>query len=254
MNQKNIFVGTSGYSYASWKNNFYPPKLGTGKWFQFYCEKFNTVELNNTFYRFPVKAHLIRLYNLSPETFVFSVKAHKIITHTLRLKNSKEKINEFSDIVTGALKEKLVNILFQFPPTFRYSEENMNNILNTLAGNELFVVEFRDSSWWENDTVEQFKKNKITFCNMSHPQLPESNHYTKNKFYLRMHGVPKLFESEYSIQKLKVMADVIPDAQKVFIYFNNTTFHGAVNNAFWIKNYLDKKFTMVNSISNKESY
>jgi uncharacterized protein YecE (DUF72 family) len=125
MKSKHFFIGCSGYYYSSWKNVFYPKGLAPSKWLEHYSSIFNSVELNGTFYRVPFLSTLQKYYEQVPENFRFSVKASKYITHILRLKNSSEKVKEFSDLMFSGLGNKLENILFQLPPSFHYNDENI---------------------------------------------------------------------------------------------------------------------------------
>jgi uncharacterized protein YecE (DUF72 family) len=232
----NIFVGTSGFSYPSWKDDFYPHGLTSSKWFSHYCTQFNTLELNSTFYKFPVIKTLKNYYDKSPDHFIFSVKVHKIITHTRRLKNAKEKIDEFTDIVRSGLKDKAGCLLFQFPPTFIYTAENVELILETIPHSPENIVEFRHPSWWNKFFFEELKKNKITFCTISHPVLPNDIVSSTDLFYLRMHGVPVLFQSSYSAATLEEYARAVKmRSGNSFIYFNNTVFDAGYRNAFTLK-------------------
>jgi uncharacterized protein YecE (DUF72 family) len=107
-----MHIGTSGFSYPYWKNRFYPEKLPASRWLQYYATQFNTLELNASFYRFPVVKNLKKSAAATPGDFKFTVKAHKIITHTRRMKNAREKVIEFMDIVNEGLGDKLACVLF----------------------------------------------------------------------------------------------------------------------------------------------
>lgn len=235
-------IGTSGFSYAYWKNRFYPEKLAASKWFEYYCTRFSTLELNNTFYRFPEVKNLKKFYERAPEHFLFSIKAHKIITHTLRMKNAGEKVNEFVSVVQESMQEKLGCILFQLPPSFAYTEENMEHILSSVPHYPSNVIEFRNSSWWNPTVIKTLHENKITFCNVSYPGLPETFHKTTDLFYLRMHGVPELFKSAYSDVQLKKIKENIPAKMKdVYVFFNNTMFEAGYSNALTLQGLVEKK-------------
>ncbi len=230
-----VYIGTSGYSYSYWKNRFYPEKLATSKWLQYYATQFNTLELNNSFYRFPTVKNLQKAASQTPDDFRFTVKAHKIITHTMRLRNAKEKIKEFTDIVHEGLKEKLSCMLFQLPPSYSYSEERMEDIIANIPHNMYSAIEFRHVSWWTKEVFEMLKKSKISFCSVSYPNLPDNNIATSDVFYKRMHGVPQLFKSAYNRDELQNLASSIPKNKQTFIYFNNTTYEAGYENALLLK-------------------
>jgi len=233
-----LHIGTSGFSYPYWKDKFYPEKLASSKWLAYYSSQFNTLELNSSFYRFPVLKTLEKQRDQTPPGFIFSVKAHKIITHTLRMKNAKEKVLEFTHIVEDGLREKLGCILFQLPPSFAYTEENLDNILKSIPHLSRNVVEFRHISWWNEKVWETLKKHNLTFCNVSYPTLPTEPLIRDNIFYLRMHGVPELFKSSYNDLLLKQLALKIPKAEACYIYFNNTMYEAGYENARKLRSFI----------------
>ncbi len=233
-------IGTSGFSYSYWKNRFYPVGLPASKWLAYYSSVFNTVELNASFYRFPIAKNLKKSADTVPDSFRFSVKAHKIITHTRRMKDVREKINEFTDIVHEGLGNKLACILYQLPPSYAYTEERMNDVLTSIGPGSASVIEFRHSSWWNKNVYKLFKAQKLTFCSVSYPGLPEQNILTSEIFYKRMHGVPDLFKSPYSEAQLDALAADIPLRSKPFIYFNNTMYEAGYTNAGYLRQLMER--------------
>lgn len=225
-----IFVGCSGYYYPDWKGRFYPEKLASSKWLQYYSSIFNTVELNSTFYHQPKLASLKTQYKNVPADFKFSIKMNRYITHIRRLKNTKSHIADFTGIVQDALQEKLDKFLFQLPPSFRYNEQNLQILLENVPGSINNVIEFRHESWWNPNTARTLKKNSITFCNVDFPGLQNNFISTSKNFYLRLHGVPRLFYSSYSAARLKELSDQLPKHETAYnIYFNNTAGIGFKN-------------------------
>jgi uncharacterized protein YecE (DUF72 family) len=234
-------IGCSGFSYKEWKGVFYPDKLPQGKWFEFYCEQFNTLELNVTFYRFPTVATLQSWYNRSPHDYIFSVKAPRLITHYKRLTDIRELLTGFYSTCKDGLKHKLGPVLFQFPKQFIYSEENLNRIISNLDSNFINVVEFRHDSWWNEEVYTQLSKSKIIFCGISHPNLPDGVVINNGIIYYRFHGIPKIYYSGYGEKILKQFADTIlqtDSSTKIFCYFNNTAAMAALENGQWLIRYL----------------
>ena len=225
------YIGTSGFSYSYWKGRFYPAGVPQSRWLEYYCTQFNTLELNNTFYRFPEVSSLKKFYDRTPGGFAFTVKAHKIITHTLRLKQAKQKVTEFLDVVHAALHEKARCILFQMPPSFSNSGENLERVLESIPQHSSNVIEFRHTSWWNEKIIETLREHNLTFCNVSFPGLPETFHTTSDHFYLRMHGVPELFKSSYDDEQLKLVQELLPQKAESYVYFNNTMFEAGYSNA-----------------------
>ena len=230
-----IRIGTSGYSYPYWKNRFYPSGLAASRQLEYYASRFNALELNYTFYRFPSVKALQKASASVPDDFKFSVKAHKIITHTLRMKDAKQKVSEFIDIVLEGLGEKLSCILFQLPPSFHYSEQAIADLLESVAHNSRTVVEFRHASWWTPIVYDTLKAAGISFCSVSYPGLPEDNIMTTDVFYKRMHGVPELFKSSYDTGILQQLAADLPEEGTSFVFFNNTMYEAGYSNAIEFK-------------------
>src|SRR5690606_29629436 len=108
-----------------------------------YSSQFNTVELNNTFYRFPTAKNLKKASDSTPADFTFVIKANKSITHTNRMRNVKDKVADFTDIVREGIGEKLGCILYQLPPSYSFTEERLNDVINTVSHTTENVVEFR---------------------------------------------------------------------------------------------------------------
>lgn len=238
MPQPKYYIGCSGYYYPNWKKEFYPQKLPPSKWLEYYSTIFNTVELNGTFYRLPKLTDLKKQFERTPANFKFSVKVSRFITHIKRLKDSKDLITEFSDLIHSGLENKLHRLLFQMPPSFHYSEENLENIMNNIPQGHLHVIEFRHQSWWNDTTIKALKKNKIVFCNVDYPGLQNPPVNTTKEFYMRFHGVPELFKSEYTQHELEVFAAQFPKSNSYTVYFNNTASGAGYRNAMQLINLL----------------
>jgi uncharacterized protein YecE (DUF72 family) len=233
---KKNFVGCSGFVYPAWKGKFYPADLARSKWLSFYSTRFNTVELNGTFYRFPVAKNLKVFHDATPADFRFSIKANKVITHTLKLKDAKEKVDDFIRIAEEGLEDKLGCVLFQLPPSFDYTEEHLGRVLESVPHRQSSVIEFRHPSWWKEEVYAALEKNRLTFCNNDFPGMPAKTISTKQRFYMRFHGNPVLYKSEYSLETLEKLTKEIPPACKErYIYFNNTWYMAAIENARMIR-------------------
>jgi uncharacterized protein YecE (DUF72 family) len=237
---KNNHIGCSGFVYPEWKGKFYPADLARSKWLTHYSSKFNTVELNGTFYRFPVVKNLKVFYDATPADFKFSVKANRVITHTLKMKNAKEKVDEFMQIAEEGLQDKLGCVLFQLPPSFKYTDENLERILEAVPHHPSSVIEFRHESWWDKKVYETLEHHHITFCNNDYPGMPDEIVKTKERFYMRFHGRPVLYKSEYSLAQLKKLAHHVPaECKDRYIYFNNTWYLAAIANAMSIREMME---------------
>jgi uncharacterized protein YecE (DUF72 family) len=185
------WIGCSGFYYKEWREKFYPKGLPQRKWFEFYCESFNTVELNVTFYRFPKLEALKGWYQRSPEDFTFTVKAPRLVTHYRRFKNAATNIQQFYERVYEGLQEKLGCVLFQLHPAMEYEEETLALIISSLDASFTNAVEFRHNSWWNDAVFKTLRHHRITFCSISYPELPDDIIKTTDTLYYRFHGVPQ---------------------------------------------------------------
>lgn len=217
-------IGCSGFFYKHWKGTFYPENLPKTKWFDYYCQHFNTLELNSSFYRFPSLSALNNWHSKSPAEFKFTVKVNKSITHYRQFNNAIEPLNDFYRLVREGLKEKLGCVLFQMPPKFSYSEERLEKIFKNLDSSFLNVVEFRHESWWREDIFKELSSKNISFCGMNHPSLPKDIIANTSTLYYRFHGDEALYASNYEDKELEQIAEEIKNmniVEEAYIFFNN---------------------------------
>ena len=234
-------VGCSGFHYKHWRGIFYPEKLAMSKWFDYYNNHFKTLELNVTFYRFPRLSFLEPWYNESPPGFTFSVKAPRAITHYKKFVDSKRYLDDFYGTIQEGLKEKVGCVLFQMPATMSYKQEKLELIAASLNPSFKNVLEFRNATWWNQRTYDTLSSNNITFCGMSHPDLPDEVVQNNKVVYYRLHGTPHLYRSKYPAEILKKIAEEIKNNVEIkdaFIYFNNDIDGAAITNALEMEKYL----------------
>lgn len=195
--------------------------------------------MNGTFYKFPTLKVMENWYHKSPEDFSFSVKVPKEITHNKKMVDCGELIRDFYSVCKNGLKHKLGCVLFQLPPSYQYSSEKLLFIISQLDLDFRNVIEFRHESWWNAAVWEELAKNNISFCSVSHPQLPETIFTQFPVIYIRFHGRTKMFYSGYSTQELTIVRDAVSEIKKTkptFIYFNNTASQDGILNAIEMKN------------------
>jgi len=235
---KKWFIGCSGFAYKEWKEVFYPQGLPQSKWFDYYTQHFNTLELNVTFYRFPTLKSLQAWYDKAPDGFVFSAKVPRWITHYRRFEETERMLGDFYGLLKDGLKEKMGVVLFQLPGQFAYSTEKLHKIIAQLDYSFTNVIEFRNEGWWRKDVMQLLKKNNIGFCGVSFPKLPEDAVINTTMPYYRFHGVPKLFYSQYSkafVKKIYEQLAAKKSAKTIYVYFNNTATQAAINNARYLQ-------------------
>jgi len=243
MNGIKWHIGCSGFHYRDWKEVFYPLDIPQRKWFEYYSSRFDTLELNVTFYRFPQLKFLQNWYDSSPDHFSFAVKVPRLITHFKQLNDCERLLDDFYNSVSQGLKDKLGAVLFQLAPKWHYTEERLEVVVNNMRKEFTNVVEFRHESWWNKKVYRRLKKEGIIFCGISHPSLPDEAIVTNKTAYYRFHGVPQLYYTAYKKVMLKKIADALAadrNVKNVFIYFNNTATIGAIENAVWLAEYVKK--------------
>ncbi len=236
------YIGTSGYNYYHWIENFYPEKMNTKKMFQYYATKFDTVEVNYTFYHTPKEKTILNWYNVSPKNFRYTLKVPKNITHLKRFKDCTELIEQFN-YLASLLKEKCGVLLFQLPPSFKLTEENLKRIEDSfklLRKDLIYAIEFRHNSWFDSDEPKKLcKKFNVAFCIVSAPQIKFMPVVTSNNVYIRLHGKDKWYNYNYSKKELEEFAGLIKeyltDNLDVWIYFNNDSNCYAPQNALLLK-------------------
>ena len=231
-----IYPGCSSYYNRQWQGIFYPEGLPTRDWFAYYCTRFNTYELNSSFYKFPTTRSLQSWYRKSPDGFRYSIKAPKIITHTKKFVSCETELAEFYAACETGLKDKLACVLFQLPPSFHYSPERLTLIVASVNTSFCNVIEFRHASWWIDEVFQAFRQHQLIFCSVSYPGLPAEIIATTPTAYVRLHGKPRLFYSEYSDAELdEVMQQIaIHKCRQAYVYFNNTASTAGILNALTI--------------------
>lgn len=235
------FIGTSGWHYEHWRGNFYPSDLAKARWLRFYSSYFNTVELNNSFYRLPSEQAFTEWYRSSPPGFVFAVKVSRFITHIKRLREAEEPLQNFLTRA-GFLKEKLGPLLYQLPPGMKRNEHILEAFLQTLPPGYRHVFEFRDESWLSDKVFGLLERYNAALCVFDMPGFTCPVRATADFAYFRFHGSTGLYWSCYSDEELRSWAIKIRRIGKglkaVYIYFNNDAEAYAVRNALTIAQFL----------------
>lgn len=230
---KNIHIGCSGFHYKDWKDIFYPEKLAQTKWFEFYCQHFNTLEINSSFYKLPTEKSLTKWYQTSDNGFKFSLKVPRVITHYKKLSDCELLLSDFYTLLESGLKDKLGCVLFQMPPQFIHSPERLDLLVASVNTSFNNVFEFRHISWWNAEVFQRFRENGIIFCGVSFPNLPDEVISTGKDLYYRFHGVPVLYKSLYEHDFIHDVYTQIKasETNESWIYFNNTWGTAAIENA-----------------------
>jgi uncharacterized protein YecE (DUF72 family) len=234
-------IGTSGWHYNDWRDIFYPAKLAKSEWLRFYARHFDTVELNNSFYRLPSEAAFANWHDLSPLDFTFAIKVSRFITHIKRLKNSEEALENFINRAR-ILGEKLGPLLYQLPPNMHRNDAVLESFLSKLPQEIRHVLEFRHHSWLEENVFAILRHYNIGLCVFDMSSFTCPLVATTDFAYIRFHGSSQLYSSCYSDEELadwaKKITSLAENLEVVYIYFNNDVEGFAVRNAETLRSYL----------------
>ncbi len=230
-------VGTSGWVYPHWKERFYPEDLPQRRWLPYYAEHFDTVELNNTFYRLPSADAAARWRDQVPEGFVFAVKANRFLTHIKRLRAVEEPLERMLEVFS-VLRDRLGPVLFQFPESFQRNAETvgrLRTLCRLVPPRPPSILEFRHQSWFVEEVYGMMREYRVGLCIVSDPARPTALEVTGPLVYARFHG-PKdrRYRGRYSERELRSWAGqlaALANARPAYVYFNNDANAHAVRNA-----------------------
>jgi uncharacterized protein YecE (DUF72 family) len=204
----------------------------------YYAREFDTVEINNTFYHLPQEQTLKKWRALAPAGFLFAVKANRYITHIKKLKDTKEELQLFFERVE-LLKNHLGPILYQLPPSLRKNLDTLGTFLALLPKKHKAVFEFRNESWYDNDTFKLLDDFNAGFCIHDLSGVLTPKVITGNVIYIRFHGTSGRYAGNYSKPVLSKWAKWIKEncgsVTAVYAYFNNDVLGHAVANARTLK-------------------
>ena len=220
---------------------FYPEKLSKSIWLEYYSKQFNTVEINNTFYRFPSEKTIEGWYNKTPDNFKLTLKANQVITHRRRFKNTQSTVNHFYSLAK-ILDEKLGCILFQIPPQKSKDIDFLKNAVEQFDISKNNIIEFRHPSWFDEEVYDLLNEFEVGFCSVSSANLPDDLIVTTNITYVRFHGVgSEKYHYLYSDKELKKWADKLKESNSdhIFCYFNNDYHANAPKNAQMLQKMMD---------------
>ena len=237
-----VRIGTSGYHYNHWLGTFYPQGLPPPQMLAFYLRHFDTVEINNSFYRLPSVAAFENWRDSTPDDFCFAVKASRYITHMKKLKNPESGLNNFLPRVE-VLGEKLGPVVFQLPPRWRCDVGRLAEFLSRLPAGRRFSFELRDPSWHNPTVYELLSRYNIAFCIYELAAFQSPLEITADFSYIRLHGPKeKAYQGSYNRSSLVEWANRIREWRRelkaIYLYFDNDEAGYAAKNAMEIKSLL----------------
>lgn len=242
-----VWIGTSGWSYPHWgKGVFYPKSVPTQDWLTYYSGVFTTVEVNSTFYRLPNPVLLERWVNVTPDTFRFSVKVWRRITHDLRLQDVEDELLEFRNSLQP-LQEKVAVFLIQTPPSYIPEIESLEKFIRLWK--KIFpltrvALELRNKKAFTEEVFQLLSRHRIAVVIEDYRGSELEDRITADWVYIRRHGPSGRYRGEYDLDYLRQEARRIRSWQKkgydVYVYFNNDFGGYAPKNALQLMELIKK--------------
>jgi len=217
-------VGCSGWQYRHWRGEFYPADLPQARWFEYYASRFDTVEINNSFYRLPERATFAEWARRAPLTFEFAVKASRFLTHMKKLKDPEDPLGRFFDNARQ-LGSRFGPVLYQLPPRWPVNVERLEIFLRALPRGYRHTIEFREPSWYDPRVYELLRRHDVALC-LHDMQGSASGKLVVGPFiYVRFHFGTQKYGGRYADNRLDEWAEWLAaraaDGLHVFAYFNN---------------------------------
>jgi uncharacterized protein YecE (DUF72 family) len=243
------YTGCSGWNYKHWRNLIYPPKFAQKRWLGFMAERFDTVEVNTSFYRIPKRETVLAWQEATPERFKFALKLWRGITHYRKLTNSAGFTRRFLEVADALDPVRRAPLLIQLPPNQDKDLDKLRAYLDELGG--LFgtpwkvAVEFRNNAWLTADVYRMLDDHRVALCIHDMVGKAATDHPNDVNFvYIRRHGTAHGgYAGSYSPEQLEHDANRIRswvnEGRSVYIYFNNDIGGHAFWNAETLRSMID---------------
>jgi|SRR5579872_118073 len=233
-----IRIGTSGWHYKHWKGPFYPADLPASKMLDYYLRHFDTVEINNSFYRLPPESALENWRNSTPPNFLFAVKGSRYLTHMKKLADPEAGLEKFLTRVE-ILGAKLGPVLFQLPPFLDARLDRLQGFLAALPKSLRVAFEFRHPGWHTEAVYQLLRHHNAAFCVFDLAGFESPVEVTADFAYVRLHGPGGRYQGDYSPVALRRWAGHIDTWRRrlkaVYVYFDNDQAGFAPKNALELK-------------------
>jgi uncharacterized protein YecE (DUF72 family) len=226
MELSRIRVGCSGWQYRHWRGDFYPAELPVARWFAYYARHFDTVEINNTFYRWPAPETFAKWRDAAPRRFLYAVKASRFLTHMKKLKDPEEPLARTFE-AARQLGPHLGPVLYQLPPRWPVNIERLETFLRALPKRYRQTIEFREPSWYDDRVFGLLRKYRVALC-LHDMQGSATGKMVVGPFvYVRFHFGTQRYGGRYEDERLDDWAGWLAaragEGLPVFAYFNNDT-------------------------------
>ncbi len=222
---KRVRIGCSGWMYDSWRGRFYPEGEPKRRWLELYAKRFDTVEVNSTFYRLARREAVANWVHQTPPEFEFVVKASRYLTHIKRLVEIEEGIRRFYAPLEPLIEAgRLGAVLWQLPENFHRDDARLQGWLAALPPGR-HTIEFRHPSWFAPEVMRALKHHGVALAIGDHPQRPFQTHVaTASWRFIRFHYGARGRRGNYSDTELETWARRIAQWRRthaVYAYFNN---------------------------------
>ena len=237
-------VGCSGWEYKHWRGDFYPAEIPKTKWFEYYAARFDTVEINNSFYRLPEQETFARWRERAPMRFLYAVKASRFLTHMKKLKDPEEPIDRLFTRMR-ALGKHLGPVLYQLPPNFKLDRGRLEHFLQAIPKDVRQVIEFRDPSWYADDVAAMLERYGVARCLHDMKGSATGQERVGPFAYVRFHGASGTYTGDYPDDRLERWADWLAEQRAagidVYAYFNNDVGGYAPRNAVTLRRFVEER-------------
>jgi uncharacterized protein YecE (DUF72 family) len=239
-----VRIGCSGWQYAHWRGNFYPAAVPQARWLEHYATVFDTVEVNNSFYRLPKKETFAAWAGRTPPGFLFAVKASRFLTHMKKLKDPEEPLARLFDRMKP-LRRRLGPVLYQLPPGWKLDLSRLEHFLHALPGGARHTVEFRDPTWYSPESLALLERYGVALCLHDMPGSASGRQRVGPFVYVRFHGAAGRYDGGYPADRLRRWADWLHerrlDGTDVFAYFNNDVGGHAPRDALTLRRLMEER-------------
>ncbi|GAC1334055.1 MAG: DUF72 domain-containing protein [Candidatus Dormibacteria bacterium] len=219
-----VHLGTSGWQYAHWRNTFYPKGVAQARWLEFYAARFDTVELNASFYMLPREESFAGWAERTPPGFVFAVKMSRFLTHVKKLSDPQEPIERFFGRAFH-LGSKLGPVLIQLPPTMTVDVERLDAALDLFPAGARVAVECRHDSWYGTPLRRCLENHNAALVLADTPRRRGPEWRTADWGYVRFHEGVGRPRPCYTSAALNAWAERLENlyspAEDLYVYFNN---------------------------------
>ena len=222
---KTVHIGCSGWNYRDWRGRLYPEKEPQRRWLEIYAERFDTVEINATFYRLPRREAVARWVKQTAGSFVFAVKVSRYLTHIKRLTEVQDGMALFYERIEPMVQSgRLGPLLWQLPENFRRDDERLHRWLEVLPEGR-HAIEFRHASWFDDSVLGALRERDIALVLGDHPKRPFQPHVpTASWWYVRFHYGARGRGGNYSATELEHWGERLRRWRRdreIYAYFNN---------------------------------